>query len=348
MVQNNELREEEQELYEHYRFNVDKGQGLLRIDKYLMSRIENASRVKIQSAALAGNILVNGTAVKSSYKVKPEDVVIILMSHPVRDFELIAENIPIEILFEDEDILIVNKPAGMVVHPAHGNYTGTLLNAILYHLKQTDKKHIENNHTPHLVHRIDKDTSGVMMLAKNEQAQIKIASQFYNHTIERKYVALVWGDVKDDKGTITGNIGRSFKNRKVYTVFPEGDYGKHAITHYKVLERFGYVTMIECQLETGRTHQIRVHMRYIGHPMFNDDNYGGSEILKGTTFSKFKQFVNNCFKICPRQALHARSLGFIHPTSGNKMFFEKLFPPDMEAMIEKWRAYAIHKAYGEE
>ena len=342
MTDKNELPEENRELYEHYRFEVDKGQGLLRIDKFLMSKIENVSRNKIQNAANAGNILVNDKAVKSSYKVKPEDIISVLMTHPVREIKLIPENIPLEILYEDKDVIIINKPAGMVVHPAYANYNGTLVNALLHHYGiESEITNPENG--PYLVHRIDKDTSGVIMVAKNEEAQMKIGNQFYHHTIERKYHALVWGDVKEDEGTITGNIGRSLKNRKVYSVFPNGDYGKHSVTHYKVIERFGYVTLIECQLETGRTHQIRVHLKYIGHTLFNDENYGGNEILKGTTFTKYKQFVKNCFKICPRQALHAKSLGFIHPTTGERKFFETPLPADMHDVIEKWRSYAIHK-----
>lgn len=340
---NNDLQEEEQELYEHYRFIVDKGQGLLRIDKFLMSRIENVSRNKIQQAADAGNIIVNDKVIKSSYKVKPEDVITVMMPHPVRELKLISEDIPLDILYEDKDLIVINKPAGMVVHPAYGNYNGTLVNALLYHFQQSGENASEIVTAPYLVHRIDKDTSGVLLVAKNEHAQMKLGRQFYYHTIERKYRALVWGDVKEDEGTIVGKIGRSLKNRKVFTVFPNGEYGKDAITHFRVIERFGYVTLIECQLETGRTHQIRVHLKYIGHTLFSDENYGGNEILKGTTFTKYKQFVNNCFKICPRQALHAKSLGFEHPTTGEKIFFEQELPADFSELIEKWRNYAIHK-----
>ncbi|MBC8486033.1 MAG: RluA family pseudouridine synthase, partial [Bacteroidetes bacterium] len=253
-----------------------------------------------------------------------------------------------EILYEDNDVIVVNKVAGMVVHPAYGNYQGTLVNALIYHFHLTGEIQNKNGAGPYLVHRIDKDTSGVIMAAKNEESQIKLGKQFYNHTLERKYVALVWGDVKEEQGTITGNIGRSLKNRKIFRVFPEGDYGKHAVTHYKVLERFGYVTLVECKLETGRTHQIRVHLKYIGHTLFNDETYGGNEILKGTTFTKYKQFVKNCFKICQRQALHAKSLGFIHPATREKMFFDTPLPPDMEEVLEKWRKYAVHKALGKE
>ena len=343
MTENNGFQEEEQELYEHYRFIVDKGQGLLRIDKFLMLRIENVSRSKIQQAADSGNILVNEKVIKPSYKVKPDDVITVMMSQPVKEFKLIPENIPLDILYEDNDLIVVNKPAGMVVHPAYGNYNGTLVNALLYHFQQAEENTNKVVSAPFLVHRIDKDTSGVLLIAKNEEAQMKLGRQFYYHTIERKYRALVWGDVKEDQGTIEGKIGRSLKNRKVFTVFPNGEYGKDAITHYKVVERFGYVTLVECQLETGRTHQIRVHLKYMRHTLFNDENYGGNEILKGTTFTKYKQFVNNCFKICPRQALHAKSLGFDHPVTGEKLFFEQPLPEDFSELINKWRNYAIHK-----
>ena len=341
MTDNTESQEEE--LYEHHRFIVDKGQGPLRIDKFLISRMENVSRNKIQQAADAGNIMVNDKVIKSSYKVKPDDIITIMMSQPVREFKLIAQDIPLDILYEDKDLIAINKPPGMVVHPAYGNYNGTLVNALLFHFQQSVENTSEITSAPFLVHRIDKDTSGVLLVAKNEEAQMKMGKQFYYHTIERKYRALVWGDVKEDEGTVEGKIGRSLKNRKVFTVFPGGEYGKDAITHYKVIERFGYVTLIECQLETGRTHQIRVHMKYIGHTLFNDENYGGNEILKGTTFTKYKQFVNNCFKICPRQALHAKSLGFEHPITNEYLFFEQELPEDFSGLIDKWRNYAIHK-----
>lgn len=337
-----DLPEDDQEGFEHFRFTVDQGQSLLRIDKFLMSRIMNASRNKIQGAANAGFILVNDEAVKPSYKVKPGDVIVVLMTHPLREMELIPEDIPLEILFEDKDLIVINKPAGMVVHPAHGNYRGTVVNALLGHFQKKNPNN-NNNSGPLLVHRIDKDTSGVMLVAKSEEAQTLLAKQFFLHTIDRKYWAVVWGDLKENSGTITGHIGRSAKNRKVYTVYPEGDHGKHAITHYKVIERLGYVTLIECVLETGRTHQIRVHLKSIGHPLFNDETYGGNEILKGTTFTKYKQFISNCFKICPRQALHAKSLGFNHPLSGLPVCFESELPPDMADLITKWRNYAAHK-----
>jgi len=328
-----------QDLYEHHRFIADKGQGLLRIDKFLMVRIENASRTKIQQAAHAGNILVNGHAVKPNYKVKPGDTIIVVLSYPPREIEIIAENIPIDILYEDEDIIVVNKKAGMVVHPAYGNYTGTLVNALAYHLQNISPDR-EAERTPFLVHRIDKDTSGVMLVAKNELAQARLARQFFDHTTVRRYEALVWGDFDEDEGTITGNIGRSLQDRKVFTVFDDENYGRHAVTHFNVLERFHYVTLVECRLETGRTHQIRVHFRYIKHPLFGDETYGGNIILKGTTFSKYRQFVDNCFKILPRQALHARSLGFTHPGTGKEMQFESDLPEDMQAVIEKWRKYS--------
>jgi 23S rRNA pseudouridine1911/1915/1917 synthase len=338
-----DLQEDDHEWFEHFRFEVDKGQSLLRVDKFLMVRIMNASRNKIQAAANAGYILVNDIPVKPSYKVKPDDIVAVMMTQPLRDIELVPENIPLEILFEDKDLIVINKPAGMVVHPAYGNYRGTVVNALMGHFKNSSEHSDTNSVGPLLVHRIDKDTSGVMLVAKMEEAQTHLGKQFFNHTIKRKYWAIVWGDLKEDSGTIKGNIGRSAKNRKVFTVFPEGDHGKHAITHYRVIERLGYITLIECELETGRTHQIRVHLKYIGHPLFNDETYGGDEILKGTTFTKYKQFVSNCFKICPRQALHAKSLGFIHPSNGKPVYFESDLPTDMSDLIVKWRHYAVHK-----
>ncbi len=338
----------DQELYEHYRFKVDPGQNPLRIDKYLMHHIENASRSRLQTAANSGNILVNGEAVRPSYKVRPGDVITIVMSEPVRSKEMLPENIPIEVLYEDDELIVVNKPAGMVVHPAHGNYSGTLVNALLWHFKESEKDDKKAKPGPYLVHRIDKNTSGVMLIAKNEIAQAKISEQFFDHSIDRKYNALVWGDFDEEEGTIEGHVGRSVKNRKMMAVFPDGEHGKSAITHYRVIERFGYVTLVECRLETGRTHQIRAHMKYIGHPLFNDETYGGSRILKGTTFTKYKQFVKNCFTVCPRQALHARTLGFIHPTTGEKMLFEAPFPNDMQQLLDKWTNYAVHKVMEEE
>lgn len=337
-IENQEVLDENQDLYEHHRIAADKGQGLLRIDKFLMVRLENASRNKIQQAARAGNILVNGNPVKPNYRVKPDDVISVVLSHPPREIEIIAEDIPLDILYEDADILIINKAAGMVVHPAYGNYTGTLVNALAYHLQEQafDKA---PGRTPFLVHRIDKDTSGVMIAAKNEMAQARLAAQFFHHTIDRHYLALAWGDFKEDSGTISGHIGRSIRDRKLFTVYPDGSQGRHAVTHYQVRERLGYVTLVDCKLETGRTHQIRVHFQYIRHPLFGDETYGGNVILKGTTFSKYKQFVNNCFEILPRQALHARSLAFTHPATGQWMEFNTEPPEDMSTVIHRWRNY---------
>ena len=327
MIETPDLIEEEQDLYEHYRIVADKGQGLLRIDKFLMTRIEGASRNKIQNAAHAGNIRVNEKPVKPNYRVHPEDVISIVMAVPPRELEIIAQNIPINIIYEDDDLLLVNKTPDMVVHPGYANYTGTLLNALTYHLQQTDKREL---------------------IAKNELTQQHLARQFFEHTIQRKYIALVWGDFKEDEGTIEGNIGRNPLNRRMMTVFPDGDAGKEAITHYKVIEKFGYVSLIECQLETGRTHQIRTHLKFIGHPVFNDETYGGDIILKGTTFSKYKQYIDNCFKLLPRHALHAKSLGFIHPTTGKYIFFDSELPDDMQSVIDKWRKYSSFNELDEE
>ncbi len=329
---------ENNELYEHHRFVADKGQGLIRIDKYLFDRLENISRSKIQSAAQAGSIIVNQNPVKPNYKVKPGDTIAIVLPHPPHEFELIPENIELDIVYEDDDLLLVNKPAGMVVHPGHGNYTGTLVNALAYHLK--DSPLFEKDEVrPGLVHRIDKDTSGLLVIAKNDFSLNHLAKQFYNRTTERKYNALVWGSFEENEGTIEGNIGRDPKDRLKMHVFPEGDEGKHAVTHYKVIEAFSYVSFIECKLETGRTHQIRVHMSFIGHPIFNDNRYGGDGILKGTTFSKYKQFIQNCFNAMPRQALHAKTLKFVHPKTKKEMFFESDLPEDMLTVIDKWRKY---------
>jgi 23S rRNA pseudouridine1911/1915/1917 synthase len=340
------------DLYEHYRFTADKGQNPLRVDKYLMNLIEKATRNKIQKAATAGNIHVNDAPVKSSYKVKGGDVVTVLFEHPPYEFLLVPEDIPIDIVYEDDAVLVVNKAAGMVVHPGHGNYSGTLINALTFHfdnlpLSASPKGHAANNPTnnrPGLVHRIDKDTSGLLVVAKTEEAMTHLAKQFFNKTTEREYVALVWGNMEEDEGTIEGNIGRHPKNRLQNTVYEDDveEKGKPAVTHYKVLERLGYVTLVSCRLETGRTHQIRVHMKYIGHTLFNDERYGGERILKGTTFTKYKQFVENCFKVLPRQALHARTLGFVHPVTEKFMRFESPIPEDMEACLEKWRNYSRH------
>jgi len=334
-----ESKNEQEDLYEHFRFIAQKGQQPLRVDKYLMNYIENATRSKIQKAAKDGNIHVNDIPVKSNYKVKPNDVVTVLFEHPPYEFLLVPEDIPIDIVYEDDAVLVVNKPAGMVVHPGHGNYSGTLINALTFHF---DNLPNNSSNRPGLVHRIDKDTSGLLVVAKTEEAMTYLAKQFFNKTTEREYVALVWGDVKDDEGTIVGNIGRHPKNRLQNTVFEddEEEKGKPAVTHYKVIERFGYVTLLSCKLETGRTHQIRVHLKYIGHTLFNDERYGGNRILKGTSFSKYKQFVDNCFKVLPRQALHAKTLGFVHPTTKKLMRFEAPIPEDIEQCIEKWRNYS--------
>ncbi|MFZ7182666.1 MAG: RluA family pseudouridine synthase [Bacteroidota bacterium] len=330
------------ELYEHHRFVVDKGQAPLRVDKYLMNRLTGASRNKIQQACDAGCILVNGKETKPSYKVKPLDQVQVVLPEPVREFELVPENIPLNIVFEDEDVIILDKAAGMVVHPGVGNWTGTLMNALVYHFEHLP--HFPDQlHRPGLVHRIDKNTSGLMVIARSERALVTLAKEFFERTIDRKYLALVWGEPKEPTGTITGNIGRSLKDRKVMDVFPDGSHGKHAVTHYSVVERFGYVTLVECKLETGRTHQIRAHMKYIGHPLFNDESYGGDKILKGTSFSKYKQFVMNCFDLLPRHALHAATLGFLHPRTGQRVFFESALPEDFVRLLDKWRKYSAEK-----
>lgn len=327
------------ELYEHYKFVADKGQEPLRVDKYLMNFIENATRNKIQNAAKQGNILVNDTKVKPNYKVKSGDIVKVMLSHPPRDGVLLAEDIPIDIVYEDDDVVVVNKAHSMVVHPGHGNYTGTLVNALKYHFdKLPDASELKDR--PGLVHRIDKGTSGLLVIAKNELAMTNLSKQFFDKTTQREYIALVWGDVEQDEGTIEGNIGRSLKNRLQMTVFPDGESGKKAVTHYKVIERFGYITMVSCRLETGRTHQIRAHFKYIGHTLFNDERYGGDKILKGTTFNNYRQFVQNCFKLLPRQALHAKTLGFAHPSTNKQMKFEAPIPEDILAVIEKWRVYS--------
>ena len=326
------------ELFEHYRFNADKGQGLLRVDKFLSNKLESTSRSRIQSAAAAGNILVNGQPVKPNYKVKPLDVISVVLPHPPRELELTPENIPLEIVYEDEELVVVNKAAGMVVHPGYGNYTGTLINALMYHLRDNPMFR-SGDERPGLVHRIDKNTTGLLLVAKNEIAMNHLARQFYEKTTERTYQAIVWGDLEADEGTITGHIGRNPRNRKEMTVFPEGDHGKEAVTHYTVLERLGYVNRVECRLETGRTHQIRVHFKYIKHPLFNDPEYGGDRILRGTTFTRYRQFVQNCFKILPRQALHAKSLGFVHPSTGKMLRFDSELPADMQQVLDKWRSY---------
>jgi len=328
----------EGELFEHFRFEADPGQGLLRIDKFLTNRLEGISRSRIQAAADAGCIIVNDIPVKSSYKVKPGDTISVVLPHPPRETELIPENLPLDIVFEDDHVLVVNKKAGMVVHPAYGNYTGTLVNALMYHLRDLPLFQ-SGDQRPGLVHRIDKDTSGLMVIAKTEYAMSNLALQFFKKTIYRRYIALVWGSPENDEGTITGNLGRHPRDRKIMHGFSDGSQGKTAITHYKVLRRFHYVTMVECRLETGRTHQIRAHFQYIRHPLFNDPEYGGNAILKGTTFAKYRQFVENCFKILPRQALHAKTLGFVHPVSKENLVFDSELPDDMQKVINKWERY---------
>lgn len=340
MREEDEMQEQDSDdgLFEHHRIVADPGQGLIRLDKFLVDRLEKTSRTRIQSACDNGFVHANGIAVKSSYKVKPKDVITIEMPYPVREIELIPENLPLDILYEDDDLIVINKAAGMVVHPGHGNYTGTLINAVMYHLQQQPRKVGKEEARPGLVHRLDKLTTGVMVMAKTDYALAHLSKQFFDRTIERRYVALVWGDVEKD-GTIIGNTGRSVQDRKVFTVYPDGSAGKHAVTHYKVLERLGYITLVECKLETGRTHQIRVHMKYIGHTLFGDIEYGGNKVLKGTTFAKYKQFVENCFEILPRQALHARLLEFEHPTTKKWMKFEVPMPDDMAAVLDKWKKY---------
>jgi len=337
-IENDLLEQEEQDLYEHLRVVVDKGQSLLRIDKFLMHRVENASRNRIQNAIELGNVLVNNKTIKASYKVKPLDVISVVLPHPPRDTEVYPENIDLNIVYEDDDLLIVNKPAGMVVHPGYNNYTGTLVNALVYHFQQLPTMP-GNDGRPGLVHRIDKDTSGLLLISKNERAMAWLARQFFEHTITRKYMALVWGDLEQD-GTVSGYIGRSVNDRRVMAIYDDPEKGKWAVTHYRVLERMNYVTLIECQLETGRTHQIRAHMKHIGHPLFSDATYGGDKILKGTIFNKYRQFVDNCFEIMPRQALHAQTLGFIHPTQRKYIHFEAPLPLDFETVLNKWRKYS--------
>jgi 23S rRNA pseudouridine1911/1915/1917 synthase len=330
------------ELYEHFRVVVDKGQSQVRVDKYLFERLVNSSRNRIQKAADAGLIMANGKPVKSSYKVKPCDVLTVMMDRPRYDNDIFPEDIPLDIVYEDNDLMVVNKPAGLVVHPGCGNYHGTLVNAIAWHLKD-NPKYDPNDPQVGLVHRIDKDTSGLLVVAKTPDAKTHLGLQFYNKTTKRKYNALVWGVVENNEGTIEGNIGRNPKDRMQMAVLSDPAQGKHAVTHYRVLERLGYVTLVECVLETGRTHQIRVHMKHIGHTLFNDERYGGNEILKGTHFSKYKQFVNNCFETCPRQALHAMTLGFVHPRTGEEMFFTSPLPEDMTNLIDKWRNYISNR-----
>ena len=339
-VNQEELQDSNEELYERFNFIADKGQEPLRIDKFLMNRIESATRNKLQKAINAGLIQVNGKQVRPNYKIKAEDEIIVYSDLSPEETEVVPEKLPLNIVYEDPEIMLINKLPGMVVHPGSGNYSGTLLNGIAYYL-QHENPQITEDYLPRygLVHRIDKNTSGLLVLAKTEKAMSQLARQFFDHTVKRQYIALVWGDVKNDTGTIVAHVGRHLRYRKLFEAYPEGDHGKDATTHYRVLERFGYVTLVECVLETGRTHQIRVHMKYLGHPLFNDDFYGGDRIVKGTVFSKYKQFVDNCFAICPRHALHAKNLGFIHPATGKEVFFDTQLPDDMEQLIEKWRSY---------
>ena len=335
------LQDNNDELYERFSIVIDKGQEQLRIDKFLVNRIEGATRNKVQKAIDAGMVLVNDREIKSNYKIKPNDSVVVYSDMSPEETDVVPEKMDLNIVYEDAELMIINKPAGMVVHPGSGNYSGTLLNGVSYYLQQQNPN-ISEDILPRfgLVHRIDKNTSGLLVLAKTDKAMRHLAKQFFDHTIKRKYVALAWGDIQDDTGTIIAHVGRNLRFRKLFEAYPEGDHGKEAITHYEVLERFGYVTLVQCVLETGRTHQIRVHMKHIGHPLFNDDFYGGDKIVKGTVYTKYKQFVDNCFQICRRQALHARILGFVHPATGEEMLFEASMPTDMEQVIEKWRKYA--------
>ena len=337
---NPEASESSEELYERFNFKIDKGQEPLRIDKYLMRRIEGATRNKLQQAINSGMVLVNGKDIRPNYKVKAADEIIVYSDMNPEETEVVPEEIPLNIIFEDDHLMVINKPAGMVVHPGSGNYSGTLLNGVAWHLQRQDPR-LNEEELPRfgLVHRIDKNTSGLLVLAKTDMAMRQLAKQFFDHTIKRKYLALVWGDLREDEGTIIAHVGRHQRFRKLFEAYPEGEHGKEAITHYKVLERFGYVTLVECELETGRTHQIRVHMKWLGHPLFNDDFYGGDRIVKGTVYARYKQFVENCFAICPRQALHAKTLSFIHPASGKEVFFNSDLPDDMQQVIGKWRRY---------
>lgn len=342
MIDEEELEEEQQEMFEHFRFVADKGQGQLRVDRYLTDHMLETSRHRVQLAIEAGYVRVNDKIVKANYRVKPGDIITIVMPYERRACEIAPEPIPLDIVYEDDDLIVINKPAGLVVHPGHGHYSGTLVNALAYHLGLSKETDATDERLGILVHRIDKDTSGLLVVAKNDESQLHLAKQFFDHTIERRYWALVWGNIAEDEGTVTGHIGRDPNDRMRFKVFPDGSQGRHAVTHYRVLERFGYVTLVECKLETGRTHQIRVHMNYIGHPLFNDDRYGGDRILKGTIYTKYKQFIDNCFTILPRQALHAKTLGFIHPRTKKEISFDSEIPSDIARVLDKWRTYAPH------
>jgi len=335
--------DEEQGLFEHFRLNVDAGQSPVRVDKFMSTHLEDTSRHRVQLAIKEGFVLVNDKVAKSNLIIRPGDIIKFVMPYKRRGLEILPQDIPLDIVYEDDDVLLVNKAAGMVVHPGHGHFDGTLINALSYHLGISQGPEAEDERMGILVHRIDKDTSGLLVVAKNDEAQLKLAEQFYQHSIDRRYVAIVWGNLPEDEGTIDANIGRDPNDRLRFRVYDDEERGKHAVTHYKVLERFGFVTLVECKLETGRTHQIRVHMSHIGHPLFNDERYGGSEIRKGTIYSKYRQFIQNCFEICPRQALHAKTLGFLHPSTGKWIQFDSSLPEDMVGLIEKWRNYARYE-----
>lgn len=348
MIQNQDLdpidiqtvEDEEQGMFEHFRLVVDQGQAPIRIDKYMSAHMEDTSRNRVQCALKAGYVYVGDKLVKANYIVRPGEVIRFVMPYRRRGVEIIPQNIPLSIAFEDSDVLIVNKPAGMVVHPGHGNYDGTLLNALAYYLGITQPADSGDDRLGILVHRIDKDTSGLLAIAKNDESQLRLAKQFFDHSIERRYQAIVWGNLTEDEGTVDMNIMRDPNDRTCYRTTDDPEKGKHAVTHWRVLERFGYVTLVECKLETGRTHQIRVHMAYLGHPIFGDERYGGKEIRKGTIYAKYKQFIRNCFEICPRQALHAKTLGFVHPITGKWLQFDSVLPADMTALLDKWRKYS--------
>lgn len=335
--------DEEQGLFEHFRLNVDPGQSPIRVDKFMSTHLEDTSRHRVQLAIKEGFVLVNDKVAKANLIIRPGDIIKFVMPYKRRGLEILPQDIPLDITYEDDDVLVVNKPAGMVVHPGHGHFDGTLINALSYHLGISQGPEAEDERMGILVHRIDKDTSGLLVVAKNDEAQLKLAEQFFEHSIDRRYIAVVWGNLPEDEGTIDANIGRDPNDRLRFRVYLDEDKGKHAVTHYKVLERFGFVTLVECRLETGRTHQIRVHMSHIGHPLFNDSRYGGDEIRKGTIYSKYRQFIQNCFEICPRQALHAKTLGFVHPSTGKWIQFDSQLPSDMVGLVDKWRNYARYE-----